>query len=86
MAMKVNELENFKASGGWLDKFKVRHSIVFKSNQGEAAEIDLEELENWQEEILREALSHYLADDIFNADETGLFWHLLPNKTLAFKG
>lgn len=57
MALKVVELENFKASGGWLDKFKARHSIVFKSNQGEAAEIDVEALSNWQQDVLREALS-----------------------------
>lgn len=77
---------NFKASDGWLGKFKQRHSIVFKGNQGEAAEINLVELGNWQQDVLLEEISHFSADDVFNADETGLFWQLLPNKTLAFKG
>jgi hypothetical protein len=35
---KAGELEEFKASDGWMEKFKQRHSIVFKGNQGEAAE------------------------------------------------
>jgi len=25
----------------------------------------------------------FLLHQVFNADETGLYWHLLPNKTLA---
>ena len=45
---KAEELEAFKASVGWLDRFKHRHSISFKGNQGEAADIDLEALGNWQ--------------------------------------
>ncbi|UYV75558.1 K02A2.6-like [Cordylochernes scorpioides] len=31
-------------------------------------------------------LINYACKDIFNADETGLFWRLLPDKTLHFKG
>lgn len=86
LGQKANELENFKASDGWLSGFKERHSIVFKVNQGEAAEIDLEALGDWQQEVLRETISQFLVDDVFNADETGLFWQLLPHRTLSFKG
>jgi len=81
--LKIGE---FKASNHWLDNFKTRHSIKFRSEQGEAAAIDLKAVEDWQETVLREALSKYSIDDVFNADETGLFWKLMPNKTLAFKG
>ena len=31
-------------------------------------------------------LQQYKADDIFNADETGLYWRLLPDKTHAVAG
>lgn len=48
IANKVVELENFKASNGWMEKFKLRHSIVFKENQGESADIDMDSLKNWQ--------------------------------------
>uniref|UniRef100_A0A914VZL2 HTH CENPB-type domain-containing protein n=1 Tax=Plectus sambesii TaxID=2011161 RepID=A0A914VZL2_9BILA len=80
------KIEGFKASEGWLTNFKHRHSISFKSNQGEAGAIDVESLGEWQQQVLREELAKFSPDDIFNADETGLFWQLLPNKTLAFKG
>uniref|UniRef100_A0A1I8BXC5 HTH CENPB-type domain-containing protein n=1 Tax=Meloidogyne hapla TaxID=6305 RepID=A0A1I8BXC5_MELHA len=79
-------IENFKASDGWLDKFKHRHSIVFKSIQGEAGSIDIGELNNWQKEVLQAEISNFSPNDVFNIDETGLFWKLLPNKTLCFKG
>ena len=28
----------------------------------------------------------YASQDVFNADETRLFWRLLPDKTFSFKG
>ncbi|GBN26621.1 hypothetical protein AVEN_67975-1 [Araneus ventricosus] len=31
-------------------------------------------------------LPDYKADDVFNADETGLFFQCLPNKIATFKG
>ncbi|CAG8672808.1 20648_t:CDS:2, partial [Gigaspora rosea] len=34
---------------------------------------------------LQELLSHYDLEDIYNADETGLFYRLLPNPTLSKK-
>jgi hypothetical protein len=80
------EIEDFEASDHWLENFKARHSIKFRSEQGEAAAVDLEVVENWQQTVLREALAKYAADDVFNVDETGLFWRVMPNKTLTFKG
>jgi len=80
------EIEGFKASDHWLENFKNRHEIKFRTEQGEAAAVDQEVVTTWQETVLREALAKYSADDVFNADETGLFWRLMPNKTLAFKG
>ncbi|KAE9546906.1 hypothetical protein FO519_009882 [Halicephalobus sp. NKZ332] len=78
-------IEGFKASSGWLDNFKERHSIKFRTKQGEGASVDLEVVENWRQEVLRDKLMKYPADDIFNVDETGLFWRIMPNRTLAFK-
>jgi hypothetical protein len=37
-------------------------------------------------EVLPSLLSEYDPKDIFNADECGLFFNLLPGKTHAFKG
>jgi hypothetical protein len=38
-------IDDFKASEGWLSKFKQRHGIVFKQAQGKAGDIDLEKVE-----------------------------------------
>lgn len=35
---------------------------------------------------MQDVLKDYSPRDIYNADETGLFYQLLPSKTLAFKG
>jgi hypothetical protein len=78
--------DDFKASNGWLEKFQKRHSIVFKSVQGEEGTVDVGALNDWQTSALRNQLKDYEAKDVFNLDETGLFWKLLPNKTMAFKG
>ena len=37
---------------------------------------------NWKEIYV----SRYKLQDIFNADEVGLFFQVLPNKTLELKG
>ncbi|UYV83830.1 TIGD4 [Cordylochernes scorpioides] len=41
---------------------------------------------NWLTDVMPNIISNYACKDIFNADETGLFWRLLPDKTLHFKG
>lgn len=41
-------------------------------------------VEQWFKQ-LPNILKDYEPDDIFNADETGLFFKCLPNKTFAFK-
>jgi hypothetical protein len=85
LAEQLN-IDDFKASEGWLGKFKQRHSIIFKSVQGEAAQIDHDSLNDWQQKVLRSELARFSPNDVYNVDETGLFFHLLPDKTLSFKG
>ena len=88
-AMKLAELmhiTDFTASEGWLDKFKKRHGITFKTVQGEAGAVDSQSLLEWQQQVLQPLLRQFSADDVFNLDETGLFWQLLPNKTMTFRG
>ncbi|XP_049513882.1 tigger transposable element-derived protein 4-like [Dermacentor silvarum] len=70
---------------GWLSRFKARYSIVGKAVCGEAAAADKECADEWQHNELQEALAAYDAADIFNFDESALFYCLLPDRTLAFK-
>ena len=41
---------------------------------------------SWYETTLPTILSNYNLEDIFNADEFGLFYQCLPDKTYHFKG
>jgi hypothetical protein len=83
---ELMEISNFKASSGWLERFKSRHGISFKTVQGEAGAVVQQSLAEWQTQVLRPLLDQISPNDVFNIDETGLFWQLLPNKTMAFRG
>ncbi|GBM32357.1 Tigger transposable element-derived protein 6 [Araneus ventricosus] len=73
-------IENFSSSNWWLDRFLIRNNITFRSLCGEAADVDPSLCEDWQE---RPPL--LLAGDIFNMDETALFFRALPNKSMIQK-
>lgn len=76
---------DFVASAGWLDKFKRRHNIVGKVVCGESGSIDIQTRDDWIQNILPSLIQEYDKNDIFNADETGLFFKCLPSRTLAFR-
>uniref|UniRef100_A0A8C4QLX5 HTH CENPB-type domain-containing protein n=1 Tax=Eptatretus burgeri TaxID=7764 RepID=A0A8C4QLX5_EPTBU len=79
-------LEDFKASDGWLDKFKKRHGLKFKVRAGEAESVPEETTRRWIREVLPKHLEGWSPENVFNCDESGLFWKMLPNRTLARKG
>lgn len=78
--------EDFSCSNGWLARFKARYSISARVVCGEAAHADKEGAEEWQNGQLQQEIAKYAAEDVFNFDESALFYRLLPNRTLAFKG
>ncbi|XP_064477015.1 tigger transposable element-derived protein 6-like [Ornithodoros turicata] len=78
--------EDFKASAGWLQRFKGRHCIVGKVIAGEGASADFSGANSWLEDKLLHILARYESRDIYNADETGLFFKMLLNRTLTIKG
>lgn len=84
-ALRLN-IDDFKASEGWLHRFRERHEIVFRTVSGEGKEVNSETCAKWQSGALQELLQEYSPRDIFNADETALFYKLLPSKTLTYKG
>ncbi|EXX50728.1 Pdc2p [Rhizophagus irregularis DAOM 197198w] len=76
------EVNNFAASNGWINGFKERHSLKQYVKWGEAKSAPLETLDE-KRKILREIIKDYDLNDVFNCDETGLYWDLEPSKTLA---
>ena len=53
---------------------------------GEAASVTEDMTADWLGTSLPALLSEFEPENIFNADETGLFWKCLPDKTLNLKG
>ena len=83
---KLGGSTNFKASPGWLYGFKSRHGNRQLEFQGESLSSDTPSSEQFKKEFL-EIISagRYSQDDIYNADETGIYWRALPRKSLASK-
>lgn len=76
---------DFKASNGWLASFKSRHNIVGIKLCGESASVSLETVDEWKGR-LPSLLEDYKAENVFNLDETGLFFRATPDRSLAVKG
>ncbi|GBM18493.1 Tigger transposable element-derived protein 4 [Araneus ventricosus] len=77
--------DEFRGSNGWFEKFKRRHGIMAKVISDECKDVDDNDSENWIKETLSKILKDYKPGNIFNADETALFFQCLPQKILAFK-
>ena len=84
IAAQLN-IDNFSASNGWVSRFKDQHGLVFKTLAGENAEVSVDSTDAWLES-LPSLLEGYEPCDAHSADETGLFFNMLPARTLAYKG
>lgn len=65
--------EDFKVSAGWLDGFKNRNGIRDRRRHGESGEVDMVLVES-ERPNLKKILDTYELKDIYNMDETGLFY------------
>jgi hypothetical protein len=81
---QYKDLPEPKWSNGWLEGWKKRHNVKQYVNHGEAGTADIDNPDNIQTmEENRKLTSEYPPNDVLNMDESGLFWKLSPNKTLA---
>ena len=72
----------FKASNGWLDRFKNRNGIKARFISGEAGDVSKTTVDSWKER-LPDILQGWEPENIWNMDETGQFFRALPNKSRA---
>ena len=82
-AMNVS---TFIATTGFIDRWKRRHSIGMKQISGEEKSVSEEDIRPWLDLTLPELLLKYTPENIYNVDETALFYKLRPDRTLTFKG
>ena len=76
--------DDFKPSRGWLYRLCKRSDIKFKKLRGEAASSDVEARDNWLTDVWPQFRDKYEPCDIWNTDETGLYYRMMPDGTLAF--
>ncbi|XP_033009888.1 tigger transposable element-derived protein 1-like [Lacerta agilis] len=96
------EVESFKASRGWFEKFKKRsgirskHSEASSTNKLDADQFVLEFRDNVESHSITDKLDAdqfvlefkdyvesqgFVPQQVFNCDETGLFWKKMPRRT-----
>jgi hypothetical protein len=77
-------ITDFSASEGWLDNFKKRHQIKYKEVHGESGAANDDGIA-----LARSAVPKITADggfephNVFNMDESGLFFKARPSRTYA---
>ena len=75
---------NFSASIGWFDRWKKRHGIRQIGICREKLSADPAEVKRFQEKFFKIVEEEELTpDQIYNCDETGLNYKMLPKRTLA---
>jgi hypothetical protein len=82
----LNAEGDFHTSEGWLHRWKKRHGIQQFTISGEKLSADQEAatafIDLFRNILVNEELSR---EQVYNLDETGLNFKMLPNKTLAAK-
>ena len=77
-------INDFRASSGWLVRFRKRHLLANKRVCGETASAAVDVVEpfitDFWKLVSEEGL---LPHQLYNSDKTGLFWKALPNNTQA---
>lgn len=69
-------------SHGWLYKFLVRHKLQGVKMHGESGSVDQEAVQAAITNI-QQVIAEFDPNDVYNMDETGLYYCLAPNRTIA---
>jgi hypothetical protein len=80
------KIVDFNFSNGFIDRFKKRNAVEFQIIHGVSDGVPEEISNDWINKKLPQLIKDYEPNDIFNGDEFGLFWRILPNKTYKIKG
>ncbi|UYV70996.1 hypothetical protein LAZ67_8001364 [Cordylochernes scorpioides] len=76
--------KQLQCSDGWLWRFQRRNTIASLVVSGEINKVSEETVTDWLTKF-EEIKNEYKDEDIFNIDETGVFYNLLPDRSLDFK-
>lgn len=77
-----DDQREFKASKGWFHSFVKRYNLKNLKITGESASADAEAALKFPSELQKIIeRSEYCQEQVFNCDETGLFWKKMPSRT-----
>ena len=78
-------LDKFKASDGFFSRSNRRNNVQMVTSHGTASSVDQEIVKDWKKKLTL-ITKNYDNEDIYNLDELGLFYDLLPSKSYILKG
>ena len=82
--LNPTDKKEFIPSDGFIANFIKRHSIKSLSIQGESLSANLSSVENFLEKVqLMIRTEGYSNEQLYNYDETGLYWKGFPKKTFV---
>lgn len=79
-AIPENDRPTF--SDGWVQKFLLRRNFKSMKPAGERGSADMEAVRA-ELPILQQLIARYSPADVYNMDETGLFFSMAPDRTIA---
>ncbi|UYV61236.1 hypothetical protein LAZ67_1003996 [Cordylochernes scorpioides] len=80
-ASKLNN-PTFKASGGWLSRYRARHNLKNKKVVEEALSADEDAANRFKDDFHKLMTDEkYEQFQIYNVDETGVYWKSLPDNS-----
>ena len=74
-------MDAFVCSHSWVQCFPDKHRIVFGKIHDKAKSVDKTICNDWLQNVWPKIRRDYADEDIFNADEAGIFFKLTPDKT-----
>lgn len=78
--------DTFSCSESWIYRFRQRHDIVLGKICGESSSVSQSDTSAWLRDVFPKLREGYSDAEIFNTDETGLFFKMTPDRTFKFKG
>ena len=85
IALKIaNKMQysSFKASNGWLEKFKARHQLSFKVLSGELKSANYSAVTSFKK-VFDDKMKKYASSDVYNCDETSLYYRSISKKSFV---
>lgn len=73
-----------KMSSGWLEGFQKRYNLSSFHSHGPSGGADVAAIAR-EMPVIRSKLSKFKVNDIYNADEFGLYYCMAPDRTIALK-